>query len=110
MIIFRIIYLLLVIIVGLIIYAVMQLRLVGLNVKDFWTFIEANQTLDKLYSFSVTYNNLSPQEQIIFMTEAEKVFDAFEKVPNQLWEEDYKKYEKVLEIYKGIRMARWITN
>ena len=33
-------------------YAVMQIKLAGMNVKDFWSFIEANQILDKLYENS----------------------------------------------------------
>lgn len=109
MIIIKIIYLLTIVIVALIGYAVIQLRLIGLNIKDFWTFIEANQILDKLYNFSTRYSNLTSQEQIIFMQEAEKVFNAFDKVPTQIWEEEYRKYQKVLEVYRNIKMDRWAT-
>ena len=42
------IYILILVIFALIAYAVMQIKLFGMNVKDFWSFIEANQTLDKL--------------------------------------------------------------
>ena len=52
----------------------MQLKLAGMNVKDFWSFIEANQMLDKLYAFSKKYKKMTPQEQVIFLMEAEKVF------------------------------------
>ena len=41
------IYILVFIIVALFAYAVMQLKLAGIKVKDFYTFIEANQILDK---------------------------------------------------------------
>ena len=102
-----IIYLLLLIIFGLIVYAIMQLKLAGMNIKDFWSFIEANQTLDKLYRFSKKYERLSSQDQLIFLKEAERVFDAFDKVPNMLWEEEYNKYSIVLENYKNIKMNRW---
>ena len=78
-----------------------------MNVKDFWSFIQANQTLDKLYAFSKKYQNLSPQEQVIFLSEAEKVFSAFDKVPNMLWEEEYQKYMQVLNTYKDIKVLRW---
>ena len=44
-----IIYVLIFIIFALAIYAVMQIKLAGIDVKDFWSFIEANQVLDKLY-------------------------------------------------------------
>ena len=52
MIVLYILYFLLLVIVALIGYAVLQIKLFGMNVKDFWSFIEANQTLDKLYAFS----------------------------------------------------------
>ena len=78
-----------------------------MNVKDFWTFIKANDTLDKLYAFSEKYERLSPQQQIIFLHEAEVVFDAFDKVPNALWEDEYNKYMEILGKYKDIKMLRW---
>lgn len=102
-----IICILIFLIISLIILAVFQLKLAGLNVKDFWKFIEANQMLDKLYEFSIKYNNLSTQEQLIFLMEAEKVFSAFDKVPDILWEEEYQKYMKVLDKYKDIKIYRW---
>lgn len=108
-----IIYILVLIIFSLIAFAVMQIRLAGMKVKDFWGFIEANQMLDKLYSFMKRYDkceNLSIQEQIIFLEEAEKIFSAFDKVPNMLWEEEYSKYIEVLNRYKDIRMLRWESN
>ena len=59
------IYILIFIIFALIAYAVFQIKMFGMNVKDFWSFIEANQTLDKLYAFSKHYEKLSVQEQLI---------------------------------------------
>ena len=53
---------------------------------------------------------MSTQEQVIYLMEAEKVFDAFEKVPGTLWEEEYDKYNEVLARYKDIKMLRWATN
>lgn len=88
----------------------MQIKLFGLNVKDFWSFIEANQILDKLYKFSKKYEKLSTQEQIIYLTEAEKIFTAFDKVPTSLWEEEYQKYSEVLDKYKDIKVERWNSN
>lgn len=102
-----IIYILCFIIFCLIAYAVFQIKSAGMNVKDFWTFIQANQTLDKLYAFSKRYEKLSPQEQVIFLSEAETVFSAFDKVPDMLWEEEYTKYMEVLDKYKDIRVMRW---
>lgn len=102
-----IIYILIFIIVSLIAYAIMQIKLAGINVKDFWSFIEANQMLDKLYAFSRRYEKMSVQEQIIFLMEAEKVFEAFEKIPQMIWEEEYEKYNEVLNTYKNIKVLRW---
>ena len=101
------IYILIFIIFALIAYAVMQLKLFGIKIKDFWTFIDANQMLDKLYKFAMQYENMSPQEQVIYLSEAEKIFNAFDKVPDALWEEESDKYKEVLNKYKDIKMFRW---
>ena len=106
----KLVYLLLFVMAGLVGYAVMQIKLAGMNVKDFWGFIEANQTLDKLYQFAKKYEKLTVQQQIIYLKEAEEIFDAFEKVPSIIWEEEYEKYSEVLEKYKDIKMMRWISN
>ena len=102
----NVIYILSFMIFALIAYSIMQIKLFGMNVKDFWSFIEANQTLDKLYIFAQKYQKLSTQEQIIYLSEAEKVFDAFEKVPSELWD----KYSEVLNKYKDIKLIRWASN
>ena len=104
------IYVLVFIIFALVLFAIAQIRLAGIKVKDFWGFIEANQVLDKLYRFAKKYERLSPQEQLIFLTEAEKVFVAFDKVPDMLWEEEYQKYMDVLDKYKNIKVIRWSEN
>lgn len=110
MVLFYIIYALIFAIIALVGYAVVQIKLFGLNVKDFWSFIEANQILDKLYKFSKKYEKLSTQEQIIYLSEAEKIFSAFDKVPTSLWEEEYQKYSEVLDKYKDIKVQRWNSN
>ena len=102
-----IIYILIFIIFALVGYAILQIKLFGIKVKDFWSFIEANQMLDKLYKFAKQYENMSPQEQIIYLAEADKIFRAFENVPSELWEEEYDKYREVLKKYKDIRLIRW---
>lgn len=105
-----IIYILIILIFILIMFAYVQIKLAGMKVKDFYSFIEANQMLDKLYKFSRRYEKLSSQDQLIFLNEAEKVFSAFEKVPDMLWEEEYQKYMDVLDKYKDIKMVRWAKN
>ncbi len=95
------------VILFLLLIAVYQIKSAGMNVKDFWSFIKANDTLDKLYAFSEKYQKLSPQQQIVFLHEAEQVFSAFDKVPNALWEEDYNKYMEILGKYKDIKVLRW---
>ncbi len=104
------IYVLIFIIFALILFAIAQIKVAGMNVKDFWSFIEANQMLDKLYRFAKKYEKLTPQEQLIFLSEAEKVFNAFDKVPDMLWEEEYQKYMDVLDKYKNIKVVRWTQN
>lgn len=102
-----IIYILVFAIFVLIAFSILQIRMAGIKVKDFWGFIQANQMLDKLYAFSKRCRIMSPQEQIIFLSEAEKVFDAFDKIPSIIWEEEYRKYNDVLDTYKNIRVTRW---
>ncbi len=89
------------------IVGVMQIKMAGMNVTDFWSFIKANETLDKLYAFSQKYDKLSPEQQIIFMQEADRIFEAFDKVPDQLWEEEYEKYMRILDKYQNIKLTRW---
>lgn len=105
-----VIYLLIFVIFALIAYAVLQIRLFGMKVKDFWGFIEANQMLDRLYHFAKQYEKMTSQEQIIYLTEAEKIFKVFDKIPEELWEEEYEKYREVLTKYKDIKMLRWVSN
>lgn len=100
-------YVLIFLIFSLMLFAIAQIKLAGIQIKDFWSFIEANQLLDKLYKFAKKYDKLTPQEQLIFLEEAEKVFSAFDKVPDMLWEEEYQKYIEVLDKYKNIKMVRW---
>ena len=104
------VYILIFLIVALILFAITQIKLLGIKVKDFWDFIEANQMLDKLYRFAKQYQSMSPQEQVIYLAEAEKIFTAFDKVPEALWDEEYEKYKKVLKKYNDIKMFRWASN
>ncbi len=107
MVIITIIYILLLIITALVGYTILQIKLAGMKVKDFWTFVKSIQDLDILYKFSKRYEKMSPQEQVIFLSEAEKMFSALEKVPTQIWEDEYDKYSQILEVYRSIRMLRW---
>ena len=95
------------IIITLITVAIMQINIAGIEVKDFWSFIKANEELDKLYLFSKKYNKMSPQEKIIFLQETEKMSDAFEKIPSIIWEDEYSKYRDVMDTYRDIKVDRW---
>lgn len=102
-----IIYILGFAIVSLIVFSVMQIKAAGMNVKDFAQFIQANQILDDLYEATKKYERMDSREKIVFLMEAEKVFNAFDKVPNMLWEDEYQKYTKILDIYRDIKIVRW---
>ena len=102
-----IIYILVLLVFALVGSAILQIRMAGIKIKDFWGFIQANQMLDKLYRFSKRYKLMSPQEQIIFLAEAEKVFDAYDKIPSIVWEDEYRKYSEVLQAYQYVRVTRW---
>ena len=95
------------IIITLIMFAIMQINMAGIEVKDFWSFIKANEELDKLYLFSKKYNKMSPQEKIIFLQETEKMSNAFEKIPSIIWEDEYSKYRDVMDTYREIKIDRW---
>ena len=95
------------IIITLIMVAIMQINMAGIEVKDFWSFIKASEELDKLYIFSKKYNKMSPQEKIIFLQETEKMSNAFEKIPSIIWEDEYSKYRDVMDTYRDIKVDRW---
>ncbi len=103
----EVICLLIVLIIVLVIFAVIQIKSAGMNIKDFIDFIQANEILDNLYNVSRKYDKLTKNQQVVFLLEAEKVFRAFDKVPNILWEDEYQKYSKILDIYREMKMARW---
>lgn len=101
------VFVLLFIVIALVLLAVFQIRMAGIKIKDFYGFIQANQMLDKLARFARRYENMSPQEQIIYLKEAEKIFEAYDKIPSVIWEDQYREYQKVLDAYKNIRVLRW---
>lgn len=104
---FAIIFILLIFIAILIVMSVVQIKMAGIKVKDFFSFIDANQKLDSLSVFAKKYDKMSPQEQIIYLAEAEKIFNSFDKIPETVWEDERDKYSKVLDTYKNIRVMRW---
>lgn len=100
-------FILLIFIVILIAMSIVQIRMAGIKVKDFMSFIDANQKLDSLSNFAKRYDSMSPQEQIIYLMEAEELFESFDKIPSTVWEDERDKYSKVLDTYKNIRVMRW---
>lgn len=102
-----IIFILLMFIVILIAMSVVQIQMAGIKIKDFMSFIRANDSLDKLAVFAKKYDKMSPQEQVIYLAEAEKMFDAFDRIPESVWEDEHDKYNEVLEKYKDIKIMRW---
>lgn len=102
-----IIFILVIFIFILIAMSIIQIRMAGIKVKDFMSFIDANQKLDSLSNFAKKYDTMSSQEQIIYLMEAEKLFESFDKIPSTVWEDERDKYSKVLDTYQNIRVMRW---
>lgn len=102
-----VIFILLIFIIILIAMSIVQIRMAGIKVKDFMSFIDANQKLDSLANFAKRYETMSPQEQIVYLMEAETLFESFDKIPSTVWEDERDKYSKVLDTYKNIRVMRW---
>lgn len=107
MVILYIIYLVMLVIIGLVGMICIKIKSAGIDIKDFVKFILAINDLDNLYVFSKNNKNMTKEEQIIFLKEAEKIFNIFEKIPSIIWEDEYEKYSKVLDTYKDIRVFRW---
>ena len=42
-----------------------------------------------------------------FLTETEKMSNAFEKIPSIIWEDEYSKYRDVMDTYRDIKVDRW---
>lgn len=107
MVILYILYLLIFIIVGFFGMVCMKIKSAGMDIKDFFEFVLAINDLDSLYIFSKSNKEMTKNEQVAFLKEAEKVFSIFEKIPSIIWEDEYEKYSKVLETYRNIRVLRW---
>ena len=105
-----IIAILVLIVLSLISYSILQIKLAGINIKDFFSFINATKELERLYKFSKIYEKMNPVQQVVFLSEAEKMFSAFEKVPCNIWEDDYSKYAQILDVYKNIKILRWANS
>lgn len=103
----EIIIILVFMIITLIVFAIIQIRSAGMKIKDFVDFIQANEILDNLYDVTKKYDKMSKNQQIVFLMEAEKVFNAFDKVPDMLWEDEYQKYSQILELYRNIKLDKW---
>lgn len=101
------IYMLILIIIGLVVFAVMQIKLAGIKVKDFMSFIQANQLLDSLYRISRKCDNLNTQEQLCVSERKQKKYLKHLQNSTLVWEDEYRKYSQVLNTYKDIRVARW---
>ncbi len=107
MVILKIVYILLLIITGIAGYIIVLIKSNGMNVKDFWKFLNATQELDMLYKFSKKCAKMTQQEQLVFLLEAERLFKIYDKVPKEVWEDEYHKYSYILDVYRKIKVTRW---
>lgn len=108
MVIIYFLYLLLFVLVGVLGIVCIKIKSAGMNVNDFFKFVIAINDLDNLYIFSKNNSKMTKNEQTVFLREAEKIFSIFEKIPSIIWEDEYEKYNKVLETYKDIKVLRWV--
>ena len=76
-----IIVMLLIVVIMLVGLAVAQIKMAGMNVKDFWSFIKANETLNKLYAFSKKYEKLTTNEQLFFYVKLREFLMLLIKFP-----------------------------
>ena len=54
---------------------------------------------------SIIAGGKTGQESIInALKEAEKIFEAYDKIPTAIWEAQYREYQKELDAYKNIRV------
>ena len=95
MVILYILYVVLLVVVVIAAYVCLKIKASGMNVKDFFEFILAINDLDTLYMYSKCKLNMNESEQKAFLTEAEKMFSKFEKVPSMIWEDEYEKYSQM---------------
>ena len=107
MVIFYILYSLIFIVVTIVGLVCLKIKSSGINVKDFLEFVLAINDLDDLYVYAKNNTKMTDKEQLLFLKQAEDIFTKFEKVPSMIWEDEYEKYEHVLEIYKDIRLLKW---
>lgn len=107
MVILYILYLVIFIVLTVFALICLKIKANGMNVRDFFNFIFAINDLDNLYVYSKNNLKMTQKEQTFFLKEAEKVFSIFEKIPAMIWEDEYEKYEQVLETYRNIRVLRW---
>lgn len=107
MVILGIIYIILLALICLTFIVCMKIRMAGMIVKDFIKFILAIDDLDNLYVYSSQNKKMTKNEKTVFLRQAEKVFSIFEKIPSIIWEDEYDKYEKVLQTYRDIRVSIW---
>ena len=107
MVIIYILYLLIFTATAIFAFICLKIKSSGINIKDFFNFIFAINDLENLYVYSKNNLKMTKKEQTLFLKEAEKIFSIFEKIPSIIWEDEYEKYEQVLETYRNIRVLRW---
>lgn len=79
----------------------------GLEANDFISFLKADQKIDKIYKLAKKYNSLKTSEKIMFLDESKEIFDAFSKVPDRLWDNEYNKYMEILDTYQNAKIDKW---
>ena len=99
--------LLLVVIFAMALFLVHQINLAGMDVRSFYDFVNAHSKIDKMYFFAKKYQKMSRHDRDLFLEEAKKIFDAYDNVPTEMWEENYEKYMLLLDRYHKLKIDAW---
>ena len=76
-----------------------------LFVCSFVKYVEKYKVIEKtLYNYRMRKNSVSNN---YVSNKNLCIFDAYDKIPTIVWENEYRKYSEVLEAYKNIRVSRF---
>ena len=79
----------------------------GLTWKDVFEYIDASSKLYELEIKAKKSDKMSWNQQLLFMQDAEKMFKAYDKMPDVIKSNEYAEYKDIVDAYQRIRCLRW---